>query len=221
MNPRKILLVDDHHVLRDGVRSYLEHFPELEVVGEASSGQESLKFLEEQQVDLVVLDLNMEEMDGISCAREIVKKHPQTAVLMLTMTSESQYVRESIKVGARGYLLKSCEKGDIGKAILEITEGGTYYSPEVQTVADNYKEVGRRVSTKNIYEIPLTNREKSVLELIIKEQSNKEIAEELNISHRTVEVHKRNLIEKTGSKNIAGLIVYAARNNLLTDLETT
>ena len=221
MNPKKILLVDDHQVLRDGVRSYLAHYPEIEVVGEAANGKESLEFLETQEVDLVVLDLNMEEMDGISCAREIVKKHPRTAVLMLTMTSESQYVRESIKVGAKGYLLKSCEKGDIGKAILEITEGGTYYSPEVQNVAQNYKEVGRRVSSRNIYEIPLTNREKSVLDLIIKEQSNKEIAEELNISHRTVEVHKRNLIEKTGSKNIAGLIVYAARNNLLTDLETT
>lgn len=218
MKARRVLLVDDHQVLRDGVRSYLAHYPEIEVVGEASDGKESLVFLEHEMVDLVVMDLNMEEMDGISCAQQIVEKYPATAVLMLTMTSESQYVRESIKVGAKGYLLKSCEKGDIGKAILEITDGGTFYSPEILSVAQNYREIGSKISSKNIFEIPLTKREKGVLELIIEQKSNKEIAEELNISHRTVEVHKRNLIEKTGSKNIAGLIVYAARNNLLNTL---
>ncbi len=218
MKTSRVLLVDDHQLLRNGVKSYLETFPEIEVVGEAANGRDSLEFLKHESVDVVVLDLNMGEMDGISCAREIVKKYPNTSVLMLTMTDEIQYVRESIKVGAKGYLLKSCAKGDLGQAILNISAGGMYYSPELQSIVDSYNKADNPATSHSINEFPLTNREKNVLKLIIRDYSNMEIGEKLNISQRIVEVHKRNLIEKTGSKNIAGLIIFAARNNYLNDL---
>lgn len=215
----KILLVDDHRLIRDAIQSYMEGDPEYEVVGEASHGQEAIKFLEDNEVDVVLMDINMPIMDGLQCTREIRQKWPQIKVLTLSMMGDNQHIKQMIGAGANGYVLKNCSERELKKAIKAVFDGETYYSSEVTEVVMNNLMKNKPTKTSHmVVDMPLTEREKEVLELIIKEYSNQEIADKLFISPRTVDAHKRNLLEKTGSKNIAGLVMYAINNQLFEDL---
>ena len=216
MDEVKILLVDDHQVIREGLRSYLENNQTFTIVAEAAHGKEALEKLQDEIVDLVIIDINMDVMDGIECTREISKNYPDVKILAFTMVNEGQHIKEMMNAGASGYLLKSSPHSEIVEAIDTIMGGGTHYSQEVtSTVMNNLLSKKVQNSSKSITDIPLTTREKEVLQLISQEYSNQEIADTLFISTRTVEAHKRNLLEKTGCKNVAGLILYAINKRII------
>lgn len=214
-----MVVVDDHKMIRDGLKMLLGSSPELEVVGEAEHGKECLQILENVEADIVLTDLNMPEMDGIELAREIKEKYPNLKVIALTMMGEGHHIKQMLAEGALGYLLKNCGEDEIKQAIHTIMKGGTYYSPEVTNIIiNNIRKVKPKAPLKVNLEMPLSEREKEVLHLILKEYTNQEIADELFLSIRTVDAHKRNLLDKTGSKNVAGLVIYAIDRELFDDV---
>lgn len=215
----KILLVDDHKLIRDALNSYFDGDDEFDVVDEAGNGQEALILLKTIKVDVVMLDISMPVMDGIVCAKEIRNLYPDIKVLALSMMNDNQFIKQMLATGALGYILKNSGEEEIKKALRKVYAGESYYSAEVaETVMQNMMKGGIKRNNKLVVDLPLTSREEEVLHLIIKEYSNQEIADELFISPRTVDAHKRNLLEKTGSKNIAGLVLYAIEKNLFEDL---
>jgi DNA-binding NarL/FixJ family response regulator len=213
----KIMLVDDHKLIRDGVKSYLERNKNYQIVAEATNGKEALEFLKSIEVDLLIMDINMKVMDGITCTREVLRLYPEKKVLALTMLNENQHIKQMLAAGAAGYLLKNCDEEELITAINSIINYGSYYSPQVTKTIMNSLSTNKPKVVQGD-QIPLTDREKEVLHLILKEYANKEIAKTLFISPRTVDAHKRNLLEKTGSRNTAGLVLYAINNQLFDDL---
>lgn len=213
-----IMLVDDHKMIREGLKHFLQDIEEFEIVAEAENGRQCLEQLQTIQVDVVLSDLNMPIMDGLELTKELKSAHPQIKVIALTMMGESQHIKQMLVEGAMGYLLKNCSEQELISAIRTVQNGGTYYSPEVTNIILNNIRKVKPVASKVVTEMSLSEREKEVLHLIIKEKSNKEIADELFISVRTVDAHKRNLLDKTGSKNIAGLVLYAIDRQLFEDI---
>ncbi len=215
----RILLVDDHKLIRDAIKTYIEDEEEFNVVAEAGNGQEALVLLKSVEVDVVMLDIQMPVMDGFICAKEIKSNYPDIKILALSMSNDNQSITEMGAAGVLGYILKNSGEEEIKKALRKVYNGELYHSAEVQeTVMQHKFKSGSIRSNKLVVDLPLTTREKEVLRLIIKEYTNQEVADELFISPRTVDAHKRNLLEKTGSKNIAGLVLYAIEKNLFDDL---
>jgi DNA-binding NarL/FixJ family response regulator len=217
MNAIKVFLVDDHKLIRDGIKAHFDDDERFEVVGEASNGQKALELLKDVSTDIVLMDINMDEMDGIECTSKINELYPNIKVLALTMLAENQYIKEMLKAGAVGYLLKNSNEQEIKQGIISVCEGEPFYSPKVMHTVMNSLSAPVAKKKKSKFEptIPLTEREKEVLVLIIKENSNQEIADKLYISKRTVDAHKRNLLEKTGAKNVAGLVIFALNNGII------
>lgn len=209
----KVLVVDDHKIIRDGISSLLRDQPKYIVVAEASNGREALKVLEEEEVDIAILDINMPEMNGIDCTHEITEKYDSVRVIALTMHNEEVYLTKMIEAGAVGYILKNLGKKELLSALDAVVEGKHYYSPEI-TLAVIKELTNPSKSKKNENKVDLTSREMEVLELIVQEHSNQEIAEKLSISLRTVDAHRRNLLDKTGVRNTAGLVKYSINNKL-------
>lgn len=219
MDTVRIMLVDDHKMIREGIKTYLAEDESYKIVGEAENGIDCLEQLESLEVDLVLSDLNMPEMDGLELAKELKSKFPDIKLIALTMMGESQHIKQMLAEGAMGYLLKNCGESEVKLAIQNVMMGGTYYSPEVTNIImNNIRKVKTKSSSNVAMEMPLTDREKEVLRLILKEYSNQEIADELFISVRTVDAHKRNLLDKTGSKNVAGLVIYVVDRQLFADI---
>ncbi|MBL3658869.1 response regulator transcription factor [Fulvivirga sediminis] len=217
MKPTRILIVDDHKVVRDGVAMYLEDNPSYEIVGLLASGKEAIDAVEKNDLDLVIIDINMDEMDGIETTRKVMDINPNIKVLALTMHNDYQHIKAMMDAGARGYVLKSCDEVEMRSAIETILNDDIYYSSEVgQTVMNNLAKKKNKISGDA--STPLTPREKEIYKLILEEYSNQEIADKLFISVRTVEVHKRNLLEKTGAKNSTGLVLFAIKNNLFDNI---
>lgn len=219
MGNANIMLVDDHKLIRDALRSYLEKNKEYHIVAEASNGIEALDHMAKEAIDLVVMDMNMDKMDGLECTEKILEIYPNCKVLVLTMLNETLHIKRMLKAGASGYVLKSAQQEEVLKAIEMVLSGGNYYSSEVtSTVMSNIS--GGKKSKSSMFEVDpgITKREKEVLKLICKEYTNQEIADELFISLRTVDAHKRNLLEKTGAKNVAGLVLYTINKNMFEDL---
>lgn len=213
MSLLKILVVDDHKMIRDGIKSMLQEEKEYLIVGEASNGKQALDILEDIDIDVVIMDINMPEMNGVECTTEIKKNYPNTKVLALTMHDEELYLVKMMEAGAVGYILKDLGKDELLKAIKEIANGKSYFSPEI-----TISVIKELTSPSKQYEQcnnPLTSRELEVLELIVQEFSNHEIAHKLSISIRTVDAHRRNLLEKTDSKNTAGLVKFALNSKWL------
>ena len=219
MDAVRIMLVDDHKMIREGIKTYLADDSKYEIVAEAENGIDCLKQLPGLDVDLILTDLHMPEMDGIELAKEVKEKYPNIKLIALTMMGESQHIKQMLAEGALGYLLKNCGEAEVKLAIQNVMMGGTYYSPEVTNIImNNIRKVKPKANSNVAMEMPLTDREKEVLKLILKEYSNQEIADELFISVRTVDAHKRNLLDKTGSKNVAGLVIYAIDRQLFEDI---
>lgn len=218
MESVRILLTDDHKLIRDALRGYLGGKERYNVVAEASDGNMALEKLREQTIDLVLMDINMEPVDGIEATRMIKAEFPQVKVIALSMLKETHQIKRMLAEGASGYLLKSCDQSEILHAIDTVMMGGQYFSREVTEVVMS-SLAGKPAKPKAVVgEVPLSDREKEVLHLIVKEYTNREIADALFISPRTVDAHKRNLLEKTGSKNVAGLVLYAISQQLFDDL---
>lgn len=220
MKKIKIFLVDDHKMIRDGIKFYLDDDERFEIIGEANNGQEALaKISANNKFDVLITDIVMPQMDGIELVKNIIGESSYDfKIIALTMLSETQHIKRMLNYGIQGYLLKSTSEEEIKKAIVEVAQGGTYYSQEVTTIIMNNLRGEKAKGSRMALEIPLTPREKEVLHLIVKEYSNQEIGDELFISVRTVDAHKRNLLEKTGAKNMAGLALYAIEKRLFDDI---
>lgn len=200
-----VLLVDDHVLVRRGFRRILEDDEFIKVVGEASNGIEAIKLAEQLHPRVVVMDLSMPELDGVQATREIVKNVPSAHVLVLSMHSDDNYVRNALDAGARGYLLKNAIDVDLTGAVKAVAAGRRFIGPGLKYVAgDQDDELDR-----------LTAREKQVLQLIAQGNSNKEIAALLELSVNTVSVHRANLMEKMNIHRTAELVLFAIRKGLV------
>jgi len=217
MSVIKVFLVDDHKLIRDGIKAHFDDDDRFEIVGEAANGQIALELLKDIQTDIILMDINMDTMDGIECTGKINELYPEVKILALTMLDENQHIKEMLKAGAVGYLLKNSNEQEIKQGIISVSEGQPFYSPKVLHTVMNSLSTSITKKKKSRFEpnIPLTEREKEVLVLIIKEFSNQEIADKLYISKRTVDAHKRNLLEKTGAINVAGLVIFALNNGII------
>jgi DNA-binding NarL/FixJ family response regulator len=200
-----VLLVDDHQLVRKGFRRILEDDPEIEVIGEAGTGVDAIQMAEKFSPNVVVMDMSMPGLDGVQATREILKKTPATAVLILSMYAESNYIRNAFEAGAKGYLLKNAIEVDLTGAVKTVAAGRRYskgLSPGEGQPPDGFEM--------------LTQREKQVLQLIAQGNSNKEIAALLQLSVNTVSVHRANLMETLNLHRTAELVVFAIRKGLVT-----
>ncbi len=215
-NQIKILLVDDHTLVRDGIRSLLAHETNFKFVGEASNGLQAIHFLEENEVDVILMDINMPVMNGIEATREITRKFPKVKVLTLSMNKDKGYISKMLNAGAIGYVLKDTEHEELVESIKHVSSGQPFFGTETSRIMMEsfMPNVKLQHSGNDIAPEELTPREKEVLALIAAEMTNPEIAEKLFISVRTVDTHRRNLLIKLGSKNSIGLVKYAIKHNL-------
>ncbi len=212
MKTINILVVDDHKVFRDGINALLEKVEGVEVVAEASNGKEALDQLKKCRVDVVLMDIDMGEMNGIDTTQIVKQLYPDVNILVLSMHGEHNYIIKMLDAGASGYILKNAGMDEMVSAIKCVSKGDSYFSREVSTVL--LQQLHKPVSTKKQKDVALTLRETEVLKLIAQEFSNPEIADKLFISIRTVDTHRRNLLEKLGVKNTAGLVKYALKKGL-------
>lgn len=203
----RVLLADDHSLVRKGFRRMLEDDPALEVVGEAANGPQAVEAAERLEPQVIVMDLAMPELDGIQAATQILKKRPGTGILILSMYSEDMYVRNAFAAGVRGYLLKNALEVDLPYAIKEIAAGRTVVAPGLTVPGPQEPESDLD---------KLTQREREVLQHIVQGRSNKEIASLLGLSPNTVAVHRANLMQALGIHRTADLVVYAIRKGLVT-----
>jgi DNA-binding NarL/FixJ family response regulator len=214
MKPYRIVLADDHALMRAGIKQLVDGQPGLNVTGEAANGTELLRILRQDTPDLVILDISMPGLGGIEVARTIQDRHPDVAVLILSMHKRKEYLRMALAAGAKGYLLKENTAGELIRAIQTVRKGGTYLSP---ILAEEFPfdiiDICRGQPPKDTDR--LTRREQEVLKLIAEGHTNQQIGELLFISPRTVHRHRSNIREKLQLKRTADLVVYAIRKGLI------
>jgi two-component system response regulator NreC len=211
----RILLADDHNVIRRGLRLLLESQPDFRVVAEAADGRQAVELVEREQPDVAVLDIAMPTLNGLEAAQRISSKFPQTAIVILSMHSDETYVLRALKAGARGYLLKDSAEGDLISAIKAVHDGKAFFSPEIsRMLAEDYVRQMNKRGVDDSYEL-LTNREREVLQLLAEGKSNKEVAALLNLSPYTVETHRANIQEKLNLHSWPELILYAVRKGVI------
>jgi len=212
MEKIRILLVDDHQIILDGLRSLLKGVNDIQVIGDALNGEEAINTLQVLTADLVLMDIDMPVLNGIDATMRIKEEFPHTKVLILTVHNESSLIRNLISIGADGYLLKNSCKEELLDAIYKVQSGEKYFSSEV-TLSLMQEDNSRDELLKS--DIEFTKRELDVLRLLADGCTNKEIGEKLFISHRTVDTHRTNIMKKVGVNNVAGLISFAIKNNLV------
>lgn len=215
MKKLRILLADDHVVMRTGLRALLERQPNLEVVGEGENGREAIELVASLKPDVVVMDVGMPVLNGIEATKAIVTQHPTTAVVILSMYVDESYIMRALKAGARGYLLKDSAPADLIGAIQAVSQNKSFFSPKVRRIlAEDYVRVLKQKGAVDSYDL-LTSREREILQLIAEGKANKEVAAALNISPYTVETHRSHILEKLNLHNPAELILYAVRKGLI------
>jgi two-component system response regulator NreC len=213
--PIRIVLADDHTVMRSGLRLLLERQPDLEVVGEASDGKQAVEISAAEKPDVVIMDIAMPHLNGVEAARQIAQRNPQTAIAILSMHSDESYVIRSLKAGARAYLLKDSAEADLIEAIRAITEGKSFFSPAVRRILkEDYMHQLAEMGAEDTYEL-LTTREREVLQLVAEGKSNKDVANLLNLSLYTVETHRTHILQKLNLHSVPELILYAVRKGII------
>jgi DNA-binding NarL/FixJ family response regulator len=211
----RIILADDHTVMRSGLRLLLERQPNLQVVGEAADGRAAVELAASEKPDVVVMDIAMPHLNGVEAARQIAIRSPHTAIAILSMHSDESYVIRSLKAGARAYLLKDSAEADLIAAIHAITEGKSYFSPAVRDLLkEDYMRQLDEAGAEDSYEL-LTTREREVLQLVAEGKSNKEVANLLNLSLYTVETHRTHILQKLNLHSVPELILYAVRKGII------
>jgi DNA-binding NarL/FixJ family response regulator len=209
----RVLVVDDHAILRDGIRSILESQEDVIVVGEASDGAEALEFVSKLLPDIVLMDISMPNTNGLEATRLIKERFPQVKVLILTQHDNREYIAPALGAGASGYVLKRSGRREMLNALRQVHEQGVFLTSNItQEVLQDYSQNGRNSKE---YEHLLTERERQVLQLVVEGKSNKEIALMLGISPKTVSVHRTNIMSKLDVQNTVELIRYAASNPLV------
>ena len=215
MAPLTILLADNHTLVRAGIRALLEQIPDVTVVAEAGDGREALKLVETHRPNLVLMDITMPVMNGLEATGRIVKEFPQTRVVMLSVHNDEEYVLQSLRAGAVGYLLKDAGRAELEIAVAAVARNETYLSPAVSrhVVGDYVRRIGGGVEGRLE---SLTPRQREILQLIAEGKSTKEIASILDVSVKTVETHRAQLMERLDIHDVAGLVRYAIRNGIVT-----
>ena len=209
MSKINVLLTDDHQIIIDGLKSLLNNQDDIQVVAEANNGREALRILGLISIDVLLMDIDMPVMNGIEALKEIRKNYQNVRVIILSMHNEAGMIKSLIDLGANGYLLKSCSQADLLDAIKKVASGQSYFSSDVTLAL--LKPSANQGQPNEL----LTERETEILRLIAAGFSNKEIGDQLFISHRTVDTHRTNLMKKLDVNNIAGLISYAIRNGIV------
>jgi DNA-binding NarL/FixJ family response regulator len=210
----KIHIVEDHQIFRQGLKVILSDIPNVQVIAESSNGKEFLAQLSIQIPDIVFMDIKMPEMDGIKATEEALLKHPDLKIIILSMFGEEEYIQRMIQLGISGFILKNSDKTVIEKAIQQVSAGNHYFSSEIMTVlAKSIYRSSREKSTK--VEVDISDRELELLNNLSQGLSNREIADKMFISPRTVEGYKSKLMQKTGLNNSLNLILWAIKNNIV------
>jgi two-component system, NarL family, response regulator NreC len=215
MNKIRILLADDHTVMRAGLRLLLERQPDMVVVAEAEDGRQTVELADTHTPEVVVLDIAMPNLNGIEAARQIVSKHPKASVVILSMHSDESYVLRALKAGARAYLLKDSAESDLIRAIRAVRDGKSFFSPAVsKLLLEDYVRQIQERGEEDTYEL-LTTREREILQLLAEGKSNKDVANLLNLSLYTVETHRAHILQKLGLHTVPDLILYAVRKGII------
>lgn len=210
MEKIKLLIADDHAIVRDGIVSLLQTEPSFVIAGVAATGKEVMELLQKKEIDVCLLDINMPELDGMQTARQIREKKPGIKIIMLTTYNDREIISELVHIGVAGYLLKNSDKQELVEAVHKVMKGRHYFSEEVENII-----LEGLTGSKQSDVISLTERELEVVQLLAKEFTNDKIAEELHISYRTVETHRKNIMQKTKAHNLAGLLKYAYGNGII------
>jgi len=211
----RIILADDHAVMRRGLRLLLEQQKDFQVLAEASDGREAVALAESLKPDVVVMDVTMPNLNGIEAARQIVARQPHIAVVVLSMHSDEGYVLRALKAGARGYLLKESAEADLLLAVRSVSDGKAFFSPSVsRLLVEDYIRQLQDKDIEDSYDL-LTMREREILQLVAEGKSNKEVANVLNLSVYTVETHRGNILEKLNLHSVPELILYAVRKGVI------
>jgi len=215
MKKVRILLADDHTVMRAGLRALLERQPNLEVVGEAEDGRQTVELASSHVPDVVVMDIAMPNLNGVEATRRMVSKQPTISVVILSMYSDESYVMRALAAGARAYLLKDSAVTDLIRAIEAVSRGKSFFSPKISRIlAEEYVRALKQKGVADSYEL-LTPREREILQLLAEGKTNKEVATSLNISVYTAETHRGNILQKLNLHSSAELVLYAVRKGII------
>ena len=215
MKPLRIVLADDHVVVRNGLRLILEQQPDFEVVGEASDGRAAVRLAEIEEPDVVVMDIGMPNLNGIEATRRIVVNRPKTAVAILSMHSDEGYVVRSLKAGVRAYLLKDSAEADLIAAVRAISTGRSFFSPAIRRLLqEDFMRQLEDHEVEDTYDL-LSPREREILQLAAEGKTNKEMANSLNLSLFTVETHRAHILRKLNLHSVPELILYAVRKGII------
>lgn len=211
----RILIADDHEMIRKGISTLLSDQPDIKVLGTVENGAEAVDFCARNKVDVVLMDIQMPVMSGVEATRKIVSDHEKTKVLAVTINEETSFIMEILQAGATGYILKHSAKSEIVKAINDVAKGKKHFSSEVlQKISSEFTGGSTNVE-RNPDTVRITDKEMEVLTLLVEEKTNQEIAKALDCSVRTIDTHKRNIIKKLGVRNVVGLIKYALKHKLV------
>jgi DNA-binding NarL/FixJ family response regulator len=216
MSPRyRIVIAEDHTILREGLRALLTSSPDFEIVGEAEDGRAAIRCVEKLKPNLILTDLSMPRMSGMDAIREIKRKSPETKILVLTVHKTEEYILATLQAGADGYLLKDSTHAELLAAVRHVLSGKHYISPGISDkVLDGYLEARKTLKTRTSWDT-LTQREREILKLIAEGYKNKQIADDLCISVKTVEKHRANLMEKLDLHNVQALTAFAIEKGLV------
>jgi len=216
MSTINVILVDDHQLIRMGITALLNSEKDIRVIGEVTSAKEVVAKIDKELPDIVLMDISLDDGDGILLTKEICKKHKDVKVIMLSMHVKEDFIQRSLKAGASGYILKDSHKEELIRAIKEVAAGGKYFADEVsQIMLASYVTKAGDVTGKRKKSYGLTNREIEIIRLLSDGLNNLKIADELDISHRTVDTHRTNIMQKVKVKNVAELVKYAIKNKLI------
>ncbi len=216
MDNIKVVLVDDHQLIRMGITALLKSENYIDVIGEVNTAKETLEYVKNKKPDVVLMDISLDDGDGIVLTKEIIKKHKDVKVIMLSMHVKEDFIQRSIMAGASGYLLKDSPKDEIIKAIKEVVQGGKYFTSEIsQLMVSSYVDKAGNFTNNRRQISGLTTREIEIIRLLSDGLNNQNIASQLGISHRTVDTHRTNIMQKVKVKNVAELVKYAIINKVI------
>jgi two-component system nitrate/nitrite response regulator NarL len=213
----KILIADDHEVVRDGLKNILVNLGNVSVVAEVANGEDAVSAYDTTKPDLVIMDISMPGMNGIEATRIIKENDPNAKILVLTMHDNQEYLNQIIRSGAKGFVLKNTDKEELLDAVKAVAAGENFFSKDIsKLIIDNYIRSAKDSDRSDTYkEVPLTKREIEILKFIAEGNSNQEIANKLYISYNTVDTHRKNIMHKLSIKNTAGLVRYAIEKGLI------
>jgi len=211
----RVLLADDHSVVRQGLRVWLERSGSIEVVGEAADGREAVALAEQLKPDIVIMDIAMPLLNGIDATAQITRRDPNTKVIVLSMHADESYILRALGAGAKGYLMKESTETDVLPAVHSVQEGKSYFSSSItRMLLEDYMRMLKQNNLQDSYDL-LTEREKEVLQLLAQGKSNKEVAQILNLSPHTIDSHRTNLMQKLDVHNTAEIVLYAVRKGII------